>query len=94
MLENMVVFASISNIADSIMNMLYDIAGSPLIIALIFLLFIISLALVLGFRFPSLLVVIIPAFFLIFAMIPGLRIIVGIMLGILIGLGLIQWIRR
>jgi len=87
-------FATFGNLLDPLNTMINDMIANPLIIGAIVFLWITFIALLLFIPFEAMIVIWVPLTFLVGFWIPGLRIILGIMLGILIGLGLIKWIRR
>jgi hypothetical protein len=60
--------------------------GNPVFSGIIILLFFIGLAAIAKVSFEASLVFLVPAFILSFAFIPALRLIIGIMFGVLIGL--------
>lgn len=71
-----------------------NLIGNPLLIGGIVLLFFVLIVLASRIGFESMMVIMIPVLFLVFIWIPALQIIVGIMIGVLIGIGLLKWIRR
>jgi len=66
----------------------------PFIAGLIVLLFFLGLGIVLRLNSDAFIAEMIGAFFLVFAFIPELRLIVGVGLGILVGMGLLAIVRR
>jgi hypothetical protein len=83
-----------SDLLGPIESMVNDMIGNPLIIGAVIFLWITFIALLMFIPFEAMIVIWVPLTFLVGYWIPSLRIILGIMLGILIGLGLIKWIRR
>jgi hypothetical protein len=81
-------------IVNALGNMSTELIGNPLLIGAIIFLFILTFALALLIPFEGLVVIMIPTTYLIYEHIPPLRIIVGILIGFVIGLGLLKWIRR
>lgn len=83
-----------NELLDPIGENLADMIGNPLLIGLIILLFFSMFALFLLIPFSALIVIEIPLCFMVFEWIPQLRPVIGIMVGILIGMALIKWVRR
>lgn len=71
-----------------------NLIGSPVLIGILVFLFFLLLMLVAKFDFETMVVVLVPVMFIVFFWIEQLRIIIGILLGILIGIGLLKWYRR
>jgi hypothetical protein len=89
-----ILFTVWNNLTDPINSMVTDMIGNPLIIGATVFLWITFIAMILFIPFEAMIVIWVPLTFLVGIWIPSLRIILGIMLGILIGLGLVKWIRR
>ena len=83
-----------NELLEPVAESLADMIGNPLLIGLIVLLFFSMFALFLLIPFSALLVIEIPLCFVVFEWVPQLRPVVGIMVGILIGMALIKWVRR
>jgi hypothetical protein len=90
----LVVMIAWNELLDPIGESLADMIGNPLLVGLVILLFFTMFALFLLIPFSALLVIEIPLCFVVFEWIPQLRPVVGIMVGILIGMALIKWVRR
>jgi len=91
---NYIFLASLNTLAEQVGENLGEIIGSPLLVGLILVLFFTMFAMFLLIPFSALICIEIPLCFLVFEWIPTLRPVVGIMIGILIGLALVKWIRR
>lgn len=83
-----------SNIAQPFADMGDDLIGMPSLIGLIILLFFLMFALVLYIPFEGVVAVMMPTLYLVFHFISPLRIVVAIMVGLMIGMALIKWVRR
>jgi len=93
-LSGLIVMATFNDLLTPINSMVNDMIGNPLIIGAVVFLWITFIAMLLFIPFEAMVVIWVPLVFLVGYWIPTLRIILGIMLGILIGLGLIKWVRR
>ena len=89
---------TLMTIWDELINPFSDLAnnllGSPLLIGLTIFLFITFFALLMFIPFEALIVIEIPTLFVVFHYIPQLQMIIGILFGLLIGMGLLKWVRR
>lgn len=83
-----------STFMQPIVNMLYDILGNPALIGATIFLFVTLFMMMLFIPFEAMVVIWIPLTAALWFYIPVLRIILGICLGFVIGLGLIKWFRR
>lgn len=83
-----------TNITQPFSYLAENLLGDPLITGLVIFLFIMFFALMLYIPFEALVVIMLPTLFLVFNYIPQLQIVVALLVGILIGLGLLKWIRR
>lgn len=83
-----------SSITQPFADMGTDLIGQPALIGLIILLFFMMFALVLYIPFEGVVCVMIPTLFLVFTFIAPLRIVVAVLVGLMIGMALIKWVRR
>jgi hypothetical protein len=90
----MVFLTTWSDLAAPFDTLAGDLIGSPLLIGGIVVIFISFFAMLLALPFEAMVVVWIPTGFLAIAFIPELRIVMGICLGFIIGIGLVKWVRR
>lgn len=94
MWHDFLVLLLLDNLIDTFADLSNNLVTNPLLIGVIIFLFFTMFALFLFIPFGGLVVIEIPVLFLVFEYIPALRIVVGVLLGLLIGLGLLKWIRR
>lgn len=88
------VFTTYGDLLNPINNMVNDMIGNPVIIGAMVFLWITFIGMLLFIPFEAMIVIWVPLTFLVGYWIPSLRIILGIMLGLLIGIGLIKWVQR
>ena len=85
------------NIWETITNMFSNFAdqviGNPLLIGILFFLFIFFFCCVLLIPFEAMVVIFIPTCFVIAIWIPVLQLVCAILVGLTIGLGLLKWVR-
>jgi len=85
------------NIWETITNMFSNFAdqviGNPLLIGILFFLFIFFFCCVLFIPFEAMVVIFIPTCFVIAIWIPVLQLVCAILVGLTIGLGLLKWVR-
>lgn len=94
MIDDLFILATIQTVIDSIGGMFMGIFGSELYLGIFIFLFLMIFTLVLGLGMLVGSVVLIPGLFLVFKYIPSGRIILAIVLGLFVGIGLNQLIRR
>lgn len=75
-------------------NMSNELISEPMLIGAIIFLFFLMFALVLYLPFSAVVVVMMPTLYVVFEYIEPLRIVVGILVGLLVGLGLLKWVKR
>jgi len=90
----MSIVANWDGLMNPINDMLNGLFGNPLLIGLVGLLFFLMIILTLKITFIAMTTIMFPLLFIVFMSVPQLQIIIGIMVGILIGLGLVKWVRR
>ena len=83
-----------SSITQPFADMGTDLIGQPALIGLIVLLFFLMFALILYLPFEAVVCIMMPTLFLVFLYIPPLKIVVAVMVGLMIGMALIKWVRR
>jgi len=79
---------------DPFVYLAENLIGHPILIGVVVFLFLTMFGLLMFIPFEAMVVIWIPTCFLIAYYIPPLQIVVAIMVGIVIGLGLLKWIRR
>jgi hypothetical protein len=94
MWQDILVLLLFDSLIDTFTDLSNNLVSNPLLIGVIIFLFFTMFALFLLIPFGGLVVIEVPVLFAVFEFIPALRIVVGILLGLLIGLGLLKWIRR
>jgi hypothetical protein len=80
-------------IGDKFSQFANQVIGNPLLIGILVFLFIFFLCSVLLIPFEAMVIIFIPACFIIALWIPLLQLVCAILVGITIGLGLLKWIR-
>lgn len=94
-LLNLFIIADIwTNITAPIVDLSNDLLGSPILVAVIIFLFFFTFIIILYIPFVAGITVLIPTLYLVFQYVEALRIVVGILIGLVIGMGLIKWLRR
>lgn len=83
-----------SSITQPLIDMGTDLIGQPSLIGLIVLLFFFLFALVLYIPFEGVVCIMIPTLYLVFDKLSPLRIVVAVMVGLMIGMALVKWVRR
>ena len=83
-----------SSITQPFADMGTDLIGQPALIGLIILLFFMMFALILYIPFEGVVCILMPTLALVFVYIPPLKIVVAVMVGLMIGMALIKWVRR
>lgn len=84
----------IETITDEIGSTFDQIFGAPLLLGIFIFLFFFIFTLLLGIGMIVGSVILIPAMFLVFEYVPGFKIVIAIVLGLIFGLGLNKLIRR
>ena len=82
------------SLIDPFIYLTEEIIGNPLLIGVVFFLFITMIGLLMFIPIEAMVVVWIPTCFVVGSFIPSLQIVVGVMLGIVVGLAIIKWVRR
>jgi len=83
-----------SSITQPFADMGTDLIGQPALMGLIILLFFMLFALTLYIPFEGVVVIMMPTLSLVFVYIPPLKIVVAVLVGLMIGMALIKWVRR
>lgn len=71
-----------------------EVIGNPILIGVVIFLFFTFFGLLMFIPFEAMVVVWIPTSFVIAYYIPPIQIVVAVLLGIIIGLGILKWVRR
>jgi len=83
-----------SSITQPFADMGTDLIGQPALMGLIILLFFLMFALILYLPMEAVVCIMMPTLYLVFTFIPPLKIVVAVMVGLMIGMALIKWVRR
>jgi len=97
MLENIMSFVlaiNWSSITQPFADMGTDLIGQPALMGLIMLLFFLMFALILYIPFEGVVAVMMPTLYIVFIYIKPLKIVVALMVGFMIGMALLKWIRK
>lgn len=89
-----IVLTSWGNLLEPIEDLAYNLVGNPLVMGAIIFIFITFFSLLLFIPFEAMVVIWVPTSFLMMIFIPVLRLVLGVLLGLLIGIGLLKWLRR
>jgi len=83
-----------SSITQPFADMGTDLIGQPALMGLIMLLFFLMFALILYIPFEGVVAVMMPTLYIVFIYIKPLKIVVALMVGFMIGMALLKWIRK